>query len=263
MARSGPLLSEAQWKKIASYSRSRPNNARAAVRGSRTGGCWKGFCGFCGAGLVGRICRRNSRIPRPAGGDCATGRSGRLVENLADVSERVERAPGMEVERVVSGREFRSGEKGLRSRKNQAGQGDQVDGGGRRPRSSSGKLPSLGIPGGSQTRGNDAGDDPGSTDSSCGSSETETGAGDCRQSPRQQSVAEAFAAARDRADLPKPEKSRPTGHAGWSRTGGATEGDGSSNGLTLTPGSETSDAWSSATTARSPFTAPSFTSPVS
>src|ERR1700681_2147945 len=36
---------------------------------------------------------------------------GRLVEHLAVVSERVEPAPAIEVERIVSGREFRSGEK--------------------------------------------------------------------------------------------------------------------------------------------------------
>jgi len=40
------------------------------------------------------------------------GRAGRLVEHLAGVSERVERAPTIEVERIVSGRQFRSGEKG-------------------------------------------------------------------------------------------------------------------------------------------------------
>jgi transposase len=39
------------------------------------------------------------------------GGAGRLVEHLADVSERVERAPAIEVERIVSGRQFRSGKK--------------------------------------------------------------------------------------------------------------------------------------------------------
>ena len=39
------------------------------------------------------------------------GRAGHLVENLADVSERVERPPAIKVERIVLGREFRSGEK--------------------------------------------------------------------------------------------------------------------------------------------------------
>src|SRR5271170_3904249 len=108
--------------------------------------------------------------------------------------------------------------KGLRSRKNQAGQGDEVDGGGRRPRSSSGKLPSLCIPGGSQTRGNDPSDDPGRAAASRGPSAAEAAAGDCRQSLRQRSVAEAFAAARDRTDLPAQKESRPACHAGWSRT---------------------------------------------
>src|SRR3990172_233689 len=40
------------------------------------------------------------------------GRAGRLAEHLARVSERVERAPTIEVERIVSGRQFCSGEKG-------------------------------------------------------------------------------------------------------------------------------------------------------
>ncbi len=39
------------------------------------------------------------------------GGAGRLVEHLADVSERVERAPAIEVERIVPGRQFCSGEK--------------------------------------------------------------------------------------------------------------------------------------------------------
>lgn len=40
------------------------------------------------------------------------GRAGRVVENLAHVSERVEPAPAVEMERVVPGRQFRPGEKG-------------------------------------------------------------------------------------------------------------------------------------------------------
>src|ERR1700686_2311206 len=39
------------------------------------------------------------------------GGAGRLVENLADVSERVEPAPAIEVERIVFGRQFCSREK--------------------------------------------------------------------------------------------------------------------------------------------------------
>ena len=39
------------------------------------------------------------------------GRAGRVAEDLARVSERVERTPAVEMERVVSGRQFRPGEK--------------------------------------------------------------------------------------------------------------------------------------------------------
>jgi transposase len=39
------------------------------------------------------------------------GGAGRVAEHLACVPERVERAPAVELERVISGREFRSGEK--------------------------------------------------------------------------------------------------------------------------------------------------------
>ena len=39
------------------------------------------------------------------------GGAGRLVEYLASVSERVKRAPAIEMERIVSGRQFRPGEK--------------------------------------------------------------------------------------------------------------------------------------------------------
>ena len=69
---------------------------------------------------------------------------------------------------------FVSAKKGLRSRKNQAEQEDEMDGGGRRPRSSSGKLPSLCISGVCQTRGHDARDDPSRTESLGGPSAAET-----------------------------------------------------------------------------------------
>jgi len=39
------------------------------------------------------------------------GRAGRLAEHLASISERAERTPAIEVERIVSGWKFRSGEK--------------------------------------------------------------------------------------------------------------------------------------------------------
>ena len=76
MARSGALLTEAQWQKIAPLLPKPPKQRKGGRPGFRTVVCWKGFCGFCGAGLAGKTCRRNSRIPRRAGGGCETGRSG-------------------------------------------------------------------------------------------------------------------------------------------------------------------------------------------
>ena len=75
MARSLPLLIEAQWKKIAPLLPRRPSSARVAARGSTIAVSWKGFCGYCGAALAGRTCRRRIRTLPRAGGGCATGRS--------------------------------------------------------------------------------------------------------------------------------------------------------------------------------------------
>ena len=100
-----------EGKKIAPLLPKPPKQGKGGVSGSRIAVCWKGFFGFCGAGLAGRTCRRNSRILRRADGDCATGRSEAFREYLANVSERVKRAPAIEMERIVSGRQFRCGEK--------------------------------------------------------------------------------------------------------------------------------------------------------
>src|SRR5579863_9228850 len=105
--------------------------------------------------------------------------------------------------------------KGLRSRKNQAGQGDEVDGGGRRHGCSSGRPPLFCIPGGGQTRGDDAGVDPRRPTASRGASAPEAGTGDYRQSVRQRSAAHSFAASRDRTDLSAQEEPRSCSHAGW------------------------------------------------
>ena len=72
MARSGPLLTEAQWKKIAPLLPQPPRQRQGAVRGSRTVVSWKEFCGFSAAVLVGRTCRRSIRILPRAGGGCGT-----------------------------------------------------------------------------------------------------------------------------------------------------------------------------------------------
>jgi hypothetical protein len=92
---------------------------------------------------------------------------------------------------------------------------DEVDGGSRRPGCSSGRPALFCIPGGSQTRRDDAGVDPRRPTASRGASAPEAGTGDYRQSIRQRSAAHSFAASRDRTDLPAQEESRSSGHAGW------------------------------------------------
>ena len=59
------------------------------------------------AGSAGEIPASFDVLAAPA----RLGRAGRLVEYLANVSERVKRAPAIEMERIISGRQFRSGEK--------------------------------------------------------------------------------------------------------------------------------------------------------
>ena len=76
MARSVPLLTEAQWKKIAPLLPKPPKQRKGGRPWIENRRVLKGFCGFCGVGLAGRICRRNSRIPRHAGDGCEIGRSG-------------------------------------------------------------------------------------------------------------------------------------------------------------------------------------------
>ena len=112
MARCGPLLTEAQWKKSRLCSPSRPNTARAVVRGSRTAGCWKGFCGFCAAALAGRICRRNFLHPSTCWRRLRDWEEQGVWLNIwrAFLSELNERQQ-LTVERIVSGRQFCSGEK--------------------------------------------------------------------------------------------------------------------------------------------------------
>jgi transposase len=59
------------------------------------------------AGLAGEVSAPFDVLAAAAG----LGRAGRVAENLANVFGRIERAPAIEVERIVSGRQFRSGEK--------------------------------------------------------------------------------------------------------------------------------------------------------
>jgi hypothetical protein len=110
MARSGPLLTEAQWKKIASLL-PKPHKQRQGgrpwieKRRVLEGILWILRCGGSLAGPAGEISASFDLLAARLGG------AGRLVEHLAGVSERVEPAPAIEMERIVSGRQFRSCQK--------------------------------------------------------------------------------------------------------------------------------------------------------
>src|SRR6266404_890689 len=112
MARSGPLLSEAQWKRIAPFA---PETAQespwwppvdreppCAGRNSLDSAEWGPL-----AGLAGGISASFDLLAAVAG----LGGAGHLAESLAGVSERIERTPAVKVERIVLGREFCSREK--------------------------------------------------------------------------------------------------------------------------------------------------------
>jgi len=77
------------------------------ARGPTVAVCWKGSYGFCGAapggtGLTGEISASLDLLAAAA----RLGRAGGLVEHLAHVSQRVERARTTGLERVVFGRQF-------------------------------------------------------------------------------------------------------------------------------------------------------------
>ncbi len=112
MARSGPLLTEAQWKKIAPLLPKPPQAPQGWPSVDREPSCAgrdsvdsaeRGSL----AGSAGEISASFDLLAAAAG----LGGAGRLAEHLARVSERVERAPAIGVERIVSGRQFCSGEK--------------------------------------------------------------------------------------------------------------------------------------------------------
>ncbi len=139
MTRSDPPLSEVHRKKIAPLVP--PSTTRAAARGARTVVFPKEFCGFSGAALVGRTCRKSINIPRRAGGgwgDCE-GQSVWLNICRTFLNELNERQQP----------EFHSREKRAQESEKPSGAGDEVDGGGRQRGCLFGRRPSLCVPGGS------------------------------------------------------------------------------------------------------------------
>jgi hypothetical protein len=118
----------------------------------------KASCGCCVPGHAGRTYPRSIRRPVPVGDACGTGKrktsgsrpGGPFWPNSMPRVNSIGRKPS------PMGALPRP-KKGGRRRENETRQGHEMDGGGRRPRYSSGKPPGLGVP----SRGDLAGADPG------------------------------------------------------------------------------------------------------
>ncbi len=112
MARYGRLLTGAQWEKIGPLLPKRRNRPKGEDLPRTTAKCWKAFCGFCAAALAGRICPRNS--PHTVHVLAAASRLGRargLAHHLARIPGGIEPTGATRLERIVSRRKFRVGEK--------------------------------------------------------------------------------------------------------------------------------------------------------
>src|ERR1700675_4404257 len=183
MARSGALLTEAQWEKIAPLLPKPPRQRKGGRPWIQNRHVLEGILWILRSGARWEVMREKFPHLSTCWRRLRDGEERGVWLKIwrAFLSELNERQQLKWSESLLDG-SFAPAKKGAAESENQAGQGDEVDGGGRRPRSSSGKLPSLCIPGGSQTRGDDACDDPSRTESSGGPSAAEAFAGNCRQS---------------------------------------------------------------------------------
>ncbi len=143
-----------------SWNRFCPRQKAAAAPGPIIAGCSKAFSGCSRPAHAGGTCPRNIPAPAPAGGACANGKKMRCGSKSGGNSSVTwtSGASWIGANRFWTPVSLRL-KKGLRSWQNQARQGHKVDGGGRRPRCSSGKPTGLGQPGGSDAGGEHAGAD--------------------------------------------------------------------------------------------------------
>src|ERR1700674_4532247 len=216
MARSRPLLTEVQWQKIAPLLPKPPQHRKG-------GRPWiENRRGLEGILWILRSGARWQDLPEKYPHPSTCWRRLRDWEEQGVwlniwrtfLSELNEREQLDWSESFLDG-SFASAKKGAAESGNQAGQGDEVDGGGRRRGCSSGRPPLFCIPGGSPARGDDARVDPRRPAASRGAPAPEAGAGDYRPSLRQRSVAYSFAASGDRTYLSAQEEPRSSSHSAW------------------------------------------------
>lgn len=170
---------------------------RAAGHGRIPGKSWKVFSGCLKAAPAGAIFPADIPVPPPAGDGCGSGRSWAsgwisgepCWPSWTKGSIWTGKRPSLT---AASPRR----KKGALRRKNQARQGYEVDGGGRRPGCSSWKHTGVGLAGGSQTDRRDPGAGKGAA-SGAGPASQAHAAANRRQSLRQRSIAQAVEGQKD------------------------------------------------------------------
>jgi hypothetical protein len=183
--------------------------------GQRIGAYSKAFCGCSRPARAGVTCPKNIPVPARAGEDCGSGK------NRASGSKSGEPFCPNWTSGVnwIGAKVFWMAallrlKKGLRSWQNQAGQRHEVDGGGRRPRCSSGKPTGLGQPGGSDSGRKHAGANICAPWRPRPSTKTAV-ASRGRPRLRQRSFARAFAQTRHVVDQPTPPRTHQTSLQRW------------------------------------------------
>jgi hypothetical protein len=171
--------------------RSCPKYALVVGLGLTIARCSKGFSGCSKPEPAGGICPKNIPAPVPVGDGCGTGKSAACGSKFGgSFSVNWTSAASW-----IGASHFWTAvllrlKRGRVRRQNQARQGHEVDGGGRRPRYSSGKPTGLGQPGRSDPGGKHAGPNIGAARRQGTAAEATTA---CRRRPglRQRSAAQA------------------------------------------------------------------------
>ena len=173
-----------------------------AGRGPTTGASWKAFCGFSRPERVGATCPRSIPAPALAGAGFVFGRKMKPGSKCGGSSSAnwTKRASWTGVSRFWMAVLLQP-KRGRLRWKNQAGQGHEVDGGGRRPRCSSGKPTGLGQSGGSDP-GREHAPENLRSPGSWGPAQNSSAARRRRQSVRQRQTPMEPAQARHRPDQP-------------------------------------------------------------
>ena len=130
------------------------NPRGAEDRGRTIAACWRASCGCSRPARAGAICRRNIPAPALAGDACSCGRNKTSGWTCgASSSPNWMRAASSTGVKVLWTGVLLPPKRGRVCRQNQAGQGHEVDGGGRRPRCSFGKALGVGLACGSEIAG--------------------------------------------------------------------------------------------------------------